>query len=111
GWISSHRVRPAGHPAVIVAGGIAAAIALSSGGGSSSSNTAAGAASFPATLSGVPTNKVTGNGDATVKLKGNTATVSIDTNGLLDAAPHAMHIHAGGQAKCPPASAAHLHNG
>jgi serine/threonine protein kinase len=112
GWISRHRGLTAGLAAVIVAGGIAAAIALSSGGGgSSSSKNAAATTSFPATLAGVPTNKVTGTGDATVKLKGNTATVSIDTNGLLDAAPHAMHIHAGGQAKCPPASAAHLHNG
>jgi serine/threonine protein kinase len=110
GWISRHRGLAAGLAAVIVAGGVAAAIALSSGGSSPSNPTAQGS-SFPATLTGVPTNRVTGTGDATVKLKGNTATVSIDTNGLLDAAPHAMHIHAGGLAKCPPASAAHLHNG
>jgi hypothetical protein len=29
----------------------------------------------------------------------------------LIAAPHLMHIHAGGQGLCPPASAARLHNG
>jgi len=37
--------------------------------------------------------------------------VTLDTNGLLKAAPHAMHIHAGGKGICPPASAARLHNG
>jgi hypothetical protein len=37
--------------------------------------------------------------------------VTIDTNGLLNGAPHAMHIHAAGRGICPPASAARLHNG
>ena len=59
----------------------------------------------------MPTNHVAGTGDATVKLDGNVATITVDTNGLLDAAPHAMHIHAGGEGKCPPAEAAHRHNG
>jgi hypothetical protein len=39
------------------------------------------------------------------------ATVTVDTNGLLNGSPHALHIHAGGKGICPPASAAHLHNG
>ncbi len=38
-------------------------------------------------------------------------TVGLDTNGLLNGSPHAMHIHAGGKGICPPASAARLHNG
>jgi serine/threonine protein kinase len=94
---------------VLVGGGIAAAIALTSGGGSSSKN-AANSKSFPATLAGVPTNHVAGTGDAVVKLAGNSAAITVDTNGLLTAAPHAMHIHAGGLGKCPTAQAAHEHN-
>jgi serine/threonine protein kinase len=94
---------------VLVGGGIAAAVALTSGDGSSSKNTA-NSKSFPATLAGVPTNHVAGTGDAVVKLAGNTAAITVDTNGLLTAAPHAMHIHAGGLGKCPTAQAAHRHN-
>ena len=45
------------------------------------------------------------------RLQGNTVTVTLDTNGLLNGEPHAMHIHAGGQGVCPPASAARPHNG
>ncbi len=59
----------------------------------------------------MPTNHVTGSGTATVQLNGDVATVTVDTNGLLNGSPHAMHIHAGGQGVCPPASAARLHNG
>jgi hypothetical protein len=103
GWIAALLV-------VIVGGGIAAAIALTSGGGSSSSSASKGK-SFPATLVGVPTNHVAGTGDGVVKLDGNSAAITVDTNGLLGAAPHAIHIHAGGQGKCPPAQAAHEHNG
>jgi hypothetical protein len=44
-------------------------------------------------------------------LNGDVATVSVETAGLLNGAPHAMHIHAGGLGECPPASAARLHNG
>jgi Protein kinase domain len=89
---------------VLVAGGVAAAIALTSGGSEAGE-------SFPASLIGVPTNHVTGSGDATVKLDHTSVTVTVDTNGLLDSAPHAMHIHAGGEGACPPADAAHDHNG
>jgi serine/threonine-protein kinase len=95
---------------VLVGGGIAAAVALTSGGGSSSSKSASKGQSFPATLAGVPTNHVAGTGDAVVKLNGNTAAITVDTNGLLAAAPHAMHIHAGGLGRCPTAQAAHEHN-
>ncbi len=59
----------------------------------------------------MPTNRVTGSGNATFTLRGDTVTVTLDTNGLLNGEPHAMHIHAGGQGVCPPASAAREHNG
>jgi hypothetical protein len=59
----------------------------------------------------VPTNKVDGLGSATVRLKGNVATVSLKTNGLLDGQPHAMHIHAGEKGACPTVEAAREHNG
>ena len=93
--------------ALLAAGMIAVVIALASGGGSSTST----GASFPASLAGVPTNHVAGTGDAVVKLNGNTANITVDTNGLLGGAPHAMHIHAGGLGRCPTARAAHDHNG
>jgi serine/threonine protein kinase len=95
---------------VLVGGAVAAAIALTSGGSESSSSTKAGD-KFPATLAGVPTNHVAGTGSAVIKLSGNAATMTVDTNGLLGGAPHAMHIHAGGQGRCPTAQAAHQHNG
>jgi serine/threonine protein kinase len=59
----------------------------------------------------VPTNHVTGSGTASILLNGNVATVRITSVGLLDGSPHLIHIHAGGQGICPPASAARLHNG
>jgi hypothetical protein len=94
---------------VLVVGGIVAAIALS-GGGDSGSSTQAGDP-FDSKLAPVPTNNVTGNGNATVRLDGRNATVSVDTDGLLNSAVHPMHIHAGGKGECPPASAAHTHGG
>jgi len=90
---------------VLVAAIVAAVVALTSGGSSSSKGER-----FPASLLGVPTNRVSGTGNAVVKLTGNTAKIAVDTNGLLAAAPHAMHIHAGGLGKCPTADAAHEHN-
>ncbi len=65
----------------------------------------------PATLGPVPTNKVDGLGTATVRLNGNRATVTLKTKGLLDDAPHVMHIHAGEEGACPTPAAARLHNG
>jgi tRNA A-37 threonylcarbamoyl transferase component Bud32 len=90
---------------VVVCGAIAAIIALSSGG----SSTGAGAAKFAGALQPVPTNRVTGNGTATVEVRGNAATVTVATKGLLPAV-HLMHIH-GGTGACPSASAAALVNG
>ena len=65
-----------------------------------------------AALAEVPTNHVTGSGEATVHLDGNRAAITVTTNGLDSGAElvHLMHIHAGGKGECPPASAARLHN-
>jgi len=62
-------------------------------------------------LAPVPKNKVDGVGKVDLRLNGNVATVTLHANGLLNNAPHAMHIHAGAAGQCPPASAATLHNG
>jgi serine/threonine protein kinase len=64
-----------------------------------------------ASLGPVPTNRVTGKGSAVMHLDGNLLTISIDTSGLLDGAPHAVHIHAGRKGICPTAAAATEHNG
>ena len=45
------------------------------------------------------------SGTATVTVNGNQATVDIQSAGLAAGAPHAQHIHIGGQGVCPPASA------
>jgi hypothetical protein len=62
-------------------------------------------------LGAVATNRVSGAGHVTVRLNGDVATVTLDTNGLLDGGPHPLHIHASGRGACPPASAAKPHNG
>ncbi|HVP03554.1 MAG TPA: serine/threonine-protein kinase [Solirubrobacteraceae bacterium] len=92
--------------AVVAAAAIIAVVVISSGGSSKPAGTPFEAAAQP-----VPTNRVTGSGTATVRLNGDVAAVSVDAKGLLNGSPHAMHIHAGGQGECPPASAARLHNG
>jgi hypothetical protein len=94
---------------VVIAGAAAAVIALSSG-GSSKPPVPAGQR-FATAAQPVPTNHVTGNGTANIALNGNSVAVTLNTNGLLNGAPHALHIHAGGAGVCPPASAAKLHNG
>jgi hypothetical protein len=93
--------------ALIVAA-VVVVIVVSSGGGGSS---APKGQPFSASAQPVPTNRVTGNGTATVHLNGDVVSASVDTNGLLNGQPHALHIHAGGKGICPPASAARLHNG
>jgi serine/threonine protein kinase len=64
-------------------------------------------------LEQVPANHVSGAGQATVRLNGNQAAVSVTTSGLDSDAElvHLIHIHGGGKGQCPPASAARLHNG
>jgi serine/threonine protein kinase len=84
---------------------VAAAVVLLSGGSSSST----AGQHFEGAISAVPTNRVNGDGAATVAVRGNVATVTVVTNGLADA-PHLMHIH-GGTGKCPPASAAQVFQG
>jgi hypothetical protein len=64
-----------------------------------------------ATLAAVPTNRVTGSGTATVQLRGDTATVTLVTTGLLNGSPHLAHIHGEGRGTCPTAVNARLHNG
>jgi serine/threonine protein kinase len=99
--------------AAIVAGVVV--VLASSGGGKSSGATStprvAQGEATAAKLAAVPTNHVNGSGTATVALNGNIATVTVNAQGLLEGAPHLMHIHAGGLGTCPPASAARLHNG
>jgi len=90
---------------VIIAGAVAVVLALRSNG----SSTGSARQENVATLRAVPTNHVTGSGTATVRLKGNVATVTVDTHGLLDAV-HLMHIH-GGSGNCPARSAAQVVNG
>jgi hypothetical protein len=88
------------------------AIVLLTKSSGSTSTTKAGTA--PATvLAKVPTNHVTGTGNATVTLKGDVATVTLTTNGLdyNESLAHALHIHGGGKGECPPVSAARPHNG
>jgi hypothetical protein len=79
----------------------------------SSGSTKTSASGPAAVLAQVPTNNVTGSGKATVTLKGDTATVTLTTNGLAynESLGHALHIHGGGKGQCPPASAARHHNG
>jgi serine/threonine protein kinase len=95
--------------AVLVAlvAGAAVVVVLASG-----STTPKGRLSSSA-LQQVPTNHVTGSGDATIRLNGDVASVTVTTKGLDNGAQlvHAMHIHGGGKGVCPPASAARLHNG
>ena len=100
--------------------GIAAALALVAGlaavavvvlGSNDTSNSKPAGQPFESAQQPVPTNRVTGGGNATVRLDWNVAAVTLDAAGLLNGSPHAMHIHAGGKGVCPPASAARLHNG
>ena len=42
-----------------------------------------------------------GSGDAWVKVSGNTVTAKLTVSGLLEGAPHAQHIHIGGNNSCP----------
>lgn len=94
----------------LLAGGAAAAVALTAGSSDDGKKEDLGQ-KVPATLGPVPTNKVDGLGNATLQLKGNVATVSLKTNGLVDGQPHAMHIHAGEKGACPTVDAAREHNG
>ncbi|MBV9165511.1 MAG: serine/threonine protein kinase [Solirubrobacterales bacterium] len=80
---------------VAIAGGAAAAVIASSG-----SSKSGGPGNQ---LNALTINHVHGSGTATVVFRGNTASIVVQTSGLLNA-PHLMHIHAGGQGRCPPLS-------
>jgi len=95
---------------LLLVGSIIALVAVLASGGSSSSPSPA-AQSYGATVAAVPTNRVTGSGSATVALRGDTATVTLRTTGLLNGSPHLAHIHGLGLGTCPTASAARIHNG
>jgi hypothetical protein len=92
---------------VLVAAAAVAVLVLATG-----ASTPVGERSSSA-LAEVPTNHVTGSGQAAILLDGDTATVTLTTEGLDNGANlvHLMHIHVGGKGRCPPASAARLHNG
>jgi serine/threonine-protein kinase len=94
----------------VVAAGVVAAVVVASGGSSDDKSSQDLGERVPATLSPVPTNKVDGVGAATVRLKGDVATVSIKAHGLLNGEPHVMHIHAGEKGACPTVDAAREHN-
>jgi serine/threonine protein kinase len=113
-WFERYRLLVLALAALV--GAAVVVVVLSSGSSShksvaSSSTTLAPGQHLTADATPVPTNRVTGKGSATVVLNGNVATVSLTTVGLLSGWPHLIHIHAGGQGICPPASAARLHNG
>jgi hypothetical protein len=92
--------------------GIVAVVALGSGSSDSGSSKKKPLGRLVSgRLAAVPTNHVTGAGNASLRIRRNVATVTIRTNGLLNHAPHAMHIHAGAAGQCPPSSAAGVHNG
>ena len=95
---------------LLVVAGVVAVVVSSSGSSHKPLGTPAGP-HLAAAANPVPTNRVTGKGTATLVLKGDVATVRLSTVGLLTGSPHLIHIHAGGQGLCPPASAARLHNG
>jgi hypothetical protein len=111
GWIRSHALL-VGIAALVVAAGVAV-LALGGGGGSSSSKAPAPVAGqrVSGRLGPIPTNRVTGSGNAVMRLNGRSLKISVDSAGLLNGAPHALHIHAGRKGVCPPASAAQNHNG
>jgi predicted Ser/Thr protein kinase len=101
--------------ALVTGAAVAAAIVLVSSSSSSDSGTSRTTAPVGRRIAGnlgpVPTNHVTGAGDAELRLRGDVATVTVDASGLLDGARHPLHIHAGAKGVCPSEQAAHLHNG
>jgi Cu/Zn superoxide dismutase len=113
----AHQLGPMGRKygwlglALVVIGALAVDAKVLFGSGSSGPSEADSGQAFAVAAAAVQTNRVTGSGTATVELRGDTATVTLRTSGLLAGSPHLMHIHAKGLGSCPPASAARLHNG
>jgi hypothetical protein len=99
---------------IALIGSLTAVALLATSGTSSSSSTSAQAPiiiGYGAALPAVPTNHVTGSGTATVQLRGDTATITLNTTGLLAGSPHLAHIHGEGLGLCPTATSSKLHNG
>jgi serine/threonine protein kinase len=103
-WVRRYRW-PALAAFILIAAIAGVIIALSSGGKSPSPPLLR----FSSIASPIPTNHVSGAGAATVVLHGNVATITLDTNGLLNAV-HLMHIH-GGTGRCPTAAQAQQSGG
>ena len=116
GWLRRRRGLAIGLLAVLACGALVAVIVISNSSSESTSNPKSTSnrgtpgQRLKGNLRPVPTNEVTGFGDAEVRLNGTLATVSVNTTGLFNNL-HLMHIHAGGYGLCPPKTAAHLHNG
>lgn len=91
--------------------GVLVVAVVSANSGSSPASPAPPVRAAAATLAAVPTNHVTGSGTATVQLRGLTATVTLNTTGLLNGSPHLAHIHGLGLGTCPTAANARLHDG
>jgi hypothetical protein len=107
GGALKRRAKPLAALALLLVAVVVAVVLMGSGG---SKDEVAGQR-VDASLGPVPTNRVTGKGSAVMHLDGDLLTISIDTSGLLDGAPHAVHIHAGRKGICPTAAAATEHNG
>jgi serine/threonine-protein kinase len=106
-----YRLPAIGIAALIVVA-VVVVIVVNSGGSSGGGGGKPPVLPFAAFAAPVPTNHLgTANGSATISLRGNAVTATVDTNRLLNGAPHLIHIHAGGKGICPPASAARPHNG
>ncbi|MEA2323173.1 MAG: hypothetical protein QOD81_3023 [Solirubrobacteraceae bacterium] len=117
GWLRDHRTPLLGGVAAVAAA-VVAFLLLSGGSSSTKNSVGSGKAAVAPTgqrasgaLGPVPTNHVTANGNAVMRLNGNVATITLTTDRLLDGASHALHIHAGAKGRCPPARVASLHNG
>jgi hypothetical protein len=97
--------------AAVGAGAAIGSLSSSGSGGTVLSSTTQSVEAYAAAAAAVPTNRVTGRGTVSLQLKGDTATVTLITTGLLDGSPHLAHIHGQGEGSCPTASSAHLHHG
>jgi serine/threonine protein kinase len=107
---AGRRVKPLAGLALLIGAAVAAIVVLGGGSDKPEKPKVVGQP-IDGKLAAVPTNRVKGNGTATLRLNGSRLTVSVDSAGLLDGAPHALHIHAGAKGTCPTASIASLHNG
>jgi serine/threonine protein kinase len=111
GWLRRHAWLAGGAVVLVVAAVAAFALGGSGSSSSSSDKPAVVGQRVTSNLGPVPTNHVNGSGNGVMRLNGTSLKISVDSRGLLDGSPHAIHIHAGSKGSCPPASAARPHNG